>query len=57
MTDPRGKPCPHCGSPLSDLRSINHRQCSGCARYYKWELSEGQKPLVGSNRQDRGSRK
>lgn len=53
MTEPRGKPCPHCNSPLVDLRSMNRRQCSGCGRYYAWELSEGQKPLIGSSRQDR----
>lgn len=53
MTEPRGKPCPHCSSPLVDLRSMNRRQCSGCGRYYAWELSEGQKPLIGSSRQDR----
>lgn len=54
MTDePRGKPCPRCGSPLVDLRTMNRRQCCGCKRYFVWHLDEGQKPLIGSNRQDR----
>lgn len=57
MIEPRGKPCPHCNSPLSSLSSRQKQQCTGCGRYFEWLLDEGQKPLVGSNRQDRGSRK
>lgn len=53
MTRLRGKPCPRCNSPLADLRSMNKRQCTGCGRYFAWELSEGQRPLLGSNRADR----
>lgn len=48
-----GKPCPHCKSPLVDLRSLNKRICSGCKTSYEWMLDEGQKPLVGSHRSDR----
>lgn len=55
MDEPRGKPCPRCGSPLVALRSMNRRQCVGCGRMFEWLLDEGQKPLIGSNRQDRGA--
>ena len=39
------------------LRSMNRRQCVGCGRMFEWLLDEGQKPLIGSNRQDRGASK
>lgn len=53
--EPRGKPCPRCGSPLVALRSMNRRQCVGCGRMFEWLLDEGQRPLIGSNRQDRSA--
>ena len=28
MTKPAGKPCPDCGEPMSDLRSMYVRQCT-----------------------------
>lgn len=51
-----GKRCPDCHEPLVDLRSMNLRQCAtGCKTIYAWELSDGQRPLLGSNRTDRNS--
>jgi len=47
------KPCPYCGGALSSLASQNTRLCTQCLAEISWELSAGQKPLVGSNRQDR----
>lgn len=49
------KPCPHCGGALSSLSSMNHRLCTGCGAEIPWTLNKDQKPLVGSNRQDRRS--
>jgi len=57
MDEPRGKPCPRCGSPLVALRSMNRRQCVWYGRMFEWLLDEGQRPLIGSNRQDRRSEK
>ena len=54
--EPRGKPCPRCGSPLVALRSMNRRQCVGCGRMFEWLLDEGQRPLIGSNRVDRSNK-
>lgn len=46
--------CPQCGEPMSNLPSLNARQCAtGCKSVFDWKLSDGQKPLIGSNRQDR----
>lgn len=46
--------CPTCRAELVALRSINAKMCSGpCKTMYDWQLAPGQKPLVGSNRQDR----
>jgi len=51
-----GKRCPACGEPMTDLRSINVRQCAtGCKTVTPWSLSEGQRPLLGSNRADRSN--
>lgn len=49
--DARGNPCPTCGHPLIDLRSLELRICSGCDREYGWPLGAEQAPLVGNNRQ------
>lgn len=46
--------CPTCRAELVALRSINAKMCSGpCKELFAWNLKPGQKPLVGSNRQDR----
>lgn len=47
--------CPHCNSPMVALRSMSKRQCSNgkCSHEVCWTLDEGQKPLIGSSRQDR----
>lgn len=39
------KLCP-CGGPLIPLRSLNLRICADC-----WRLDDGQRPLIGNNRQ------
>lgn len=41
---------------MIDLRSLMLRQCVDCKREQRWELAEGQKPLVGNNRIDRSSK-
>lgn len=52
--EPSGKPCPNCGEPMSKLRSHSAMQCAtGCKQSVPWDLDEGQKPLIGNNRQDR----
>lgn len=49
--NPKGKPCPECGSPLVNLYgSGGGRICSGCKREFEWQLDENQRPLIGSNR-------
>lgn len=53
MTDGTGKPCPLCGTPMINLRSINLRICCGCKHNEAWHLSEGQKPLINTSRGDR----
>ena len=51
--NPKGKPCPECGSPLVNLYgSGGGRICSGCKREFEWQLDKNQKPLIGSNRSD-----
>lgn len=50
-----GRTCPDCWSPMTDLRSLNARLCSNgkCQLLVDWNLSLGQRPLLGSNRADR----
>lgn len=50
-----GRPCPRCGSPMADLRSMSARLCSNgrCGLATEWNLAPGQPPLLGSNRVDR----
>ena len=46
--------CPQCGcTDLIRYSSLNIKQCPDCKTEIPWHLSDGQKPLVGSNRQDR----
>lgn len=52
VEEPQGKIC-SCGSPMVGLTSFNLRICSGCKSEQSWNLDEGQKSLIGSNRQDR----
>lgn len=49
---PKGKPCPACGEPLSDIGSQFARLCTNgkCATLWPWPLNEGQPPLVTSSR-------
>jgi len=54
MTDsPKGKPCPWCKSPLSDIASQFIRVCTACHNEWDWKLEEGQAPLITASR-DRG---
>lgn len=55
MTDaPLGRACPDCGSPMTDLRSLNARQCAtGCKETFAWNLAPGQLPLIANNRATR----
>lgn len=47
-----GKTCPFCGEPMTNLPSLNLRQCAtGCKEKFEWMLAEGQAPLFGNNRQ------
>lgn len=49
-----GKRCPDCGEPMSNMPSLNRRQCAtGCKKQHDWHLAPGQAPLVGNNRIDR----
>lgn len=52
---PTGRACPDCREPMTDLRSLNARQCTNgrCQLITGWHLAPGQKPLIGSNRIDR----
>ena len=52
LDDAKGKRC-ECGGPLVALRSVDLRICNDCKTETPWRLSEGQKPLIGSNRSDR----
>lgn len=53
--DGLGRPCPKCGSPMVDLRSLSARLCSNgrCGLAIEWSLALGQSPLLGSNRGSR----
>jgi hypothetical protein len=43
-----------CGcTDLIRYSSLNMKQCPDCKACIPWDLSPGQLPLVGSNRQDR----
>lgn len=54
MTDSaKGKPCPVCGEPMSDLASQFIRMCTGCPHVEAWNLDDGQAPLITPSR-DRG---
>ena len=55
MTKPAGKPCPDCGEPMSDLRSMYARQCTNgrCGLVVDWNLAPGQLPLIANNRATR----
>ena len=55
MTKPAGKPCPDCGEPMSDLRSIYVRHCTNgrCGLVVDWNLAPGQPPLINNNRATR----
>ncbi len=54
---PKGKPCPACGEPLSDIATQFQRHCTNgkCRAVWPWELAPGQKPLVSSSRDTRGT--
>ena len=46
--------CPNCNcTDLIRYSSLNMKQCPDCKALIPWDLSPGQLPLVGSNRQDR----
>lgn len=47
-----GRPCPDCGEPMSDIRSQFVRACTNgkCGNVERWQLENGQPPLIGSNR-------
>jgi len=54
MTDSaKGKPCPVCSEPMSDLASQFVRMCTGCPHTEEWNLEDGQAPLITESR-DRG---
>lgn len=57
MTKPAGKPCPDCGEPMTDLRSMYVRQCTNgrCGLVVGWNLAPGQPPLINNNRATRRS--
>lgn len=49
-----GKRCPDCGEPMSNMPSLNLRQCAtGCKEKFDWKLAENQPPLITESR-DRG---
>lgn len=50
MSDGSGKPCPRCGSPMADLRSMQKRLCASCGHEEDWTLAHGQAPLIGPSR-------
>lgn len=54
---PAGKECPDCREPMTDLRSLNARQCTNgkCQLLVDWYLHDKQKPLLGSNRVHRSN--
>lgn len=55
MDRPRGKPCPSCGEPMSDIGTHAERKCTNgkCGKSVKWPLKSGQPPLVTTNRDRR----
>lgn len=55
MTDcPLGRACPDCGEPMSNMPSLNARQCAtGCKEKFAWNLAPGQLPLIANNRATR----
>lgn len=55
MNEPRGKACPDCQEPMSDLRSLNIRQCTNghCGLIVGWSLAPGQPALINNNRATR----
>jgi ribosomal protein S27AE len=54
---PKGKACPKCGEPMSDLATQFERHCTNgkCQATWPWELKPGQKPLISSSRDRRGT--
>ena len=50
MTDsPLGRACPDCGEPMSNMPSLNARQCAtGCKETFAWNLAPGQLPLIAN---------
>lgn len=50
--DAKGKRCPTCAEPLSDISTQFIRLCTNgdCAIEWPWLLDEGQAPLVTSSR-------
>lgn len=57
IDQPQGKPCPDCREPMSDLRSLNIRQCTNgrCGLLVAWNLAPGQPQLINNNRAERKS--
>lgn len=63
--EPKGLPCPKCGSPMADLRGVpleraeGHRLCSNgkCQHEELWALRQGQPPLISTNRDKRKDKK
>jgi endogenous inhibitor of DNA gyrase (YacG/DUF329 family) len=56
MTDtPLGRACPDCGEPMSNMPSLNARQCTNgrCQLLADWHLAPGQQPLINPSRADR----
>lgn len=49
---PKGRPCPACGEPMSDIATQFERHCTNglCKAVWPWELKPGQKPLIGSSK-------
>lgn len=48
------KACPQCGGQaIAKFSSLNMKYCGDCGCWFSWELTEGQKPLIGPSR-DRG---
>lgn len=49
--DAKGKRCPYCTEPLSEISSQFIRLCTNgkCAATWPWPLSDGQAPLVTSS--------
>lgn len=50
------KACPTCGNErLALFTSLRKKYCPECYQWLEWELSPGQKPLIGPARQVRRS--